>query len=136
MLTVSRFCDDVADSDHTDDDVQKIIGEANTLFQSAGLECKGWSRSGEPPHPDVTHDGHSVDLGGMQWMPQTDSVVVKIPPLHFGKKMRGKLTIGTEVFDGSFQDLEKFVPTLTRRIVTSKFAALFDPFGKLVQVLE
>ena len=68
----------------------------------------------------------------MQWMPQTDSVVVKIPPLHFGKKMRGKLTIGTEVFDGSFQDLEKFVPTLTRRIVTSKFAALFDPFGKLV----
>ena len=64
-----------------------------------------------------------------------DSIQVKIPSLHFGKKIRGKLAVGTEVFSGSFADLEKFVPAkLTRRQVVSKFASLFDVLGKLVPV--
>ena len=61
----------------------------------------------------------------MEWCPAIDTVSVKIPPLHFGKKSRGKLRVGTEVFDGSFEDLEKFVPQkLTRRMAVSKFTAL------------
>ena len=68
----------------------------------------------------------------MEWCSKLDTLRVKIPPLHFGQKSRGKLKIGTEIFDGSFEDLEKFVPKkLTRRMVVSKFWAIFDPFGKL-----
>ena len=79
--------------------------------------------SNAPPHPDCTHDGLGVDVGGMTWWPKTDSMMVKIPPLHFGKKSRGKLTIGTQVFEGSFADLNKFVPEkLSRRQVVSKFS--------------
>ena len=60
---------------------------------------------------------------------------VKIPPLHFGKKSRGKLLVGTEIFEGSFEDLEKFIPNpLSRRQVVSKFCSLFDIFGKLTPV--
>ena len=39
--------------------------------------------------------------------------------------------MGTEIFDGSFEDLKKFVKKpLTRRQIVSKFSALYDPFGK------
>ena len=43
--------------------------------------------------------------------------------------------VGTEIFEGSFEDLEKFIPNpLSRRQVVSKFCSLFDIFGKLTPV--
>ena len=133
LITEATFCDDIADSDNTTEIIDKIKSETDELFSSVGLECKGWSVSGEDPHPDVTTDGVHVGVGGLVWAPKIDAIEIKIPPLHFGKKMRGRIQVGTEIFDGSFQDLEKFVPkTLTRRMLVSKFSALFDPLGKLV----
>ena len=135
LLKLARFVDDLADSDKNEENVKKIIDEANELFASVGLECKGWSMSRNDPHPDVTSDGKSVDVGGMVWFPKIDSIMIKIPPIHFGKKMRGKLKVGTEIFDGTFADLENFVPlSLSRRMTTSKLAGVWDPMGKLVPV--
>ena len=97
--------------------------------------CKGWSVSGEPPHKDCSADGIGVDVGGFSWWPEVDSIQIKVPPLHFGKKSRGRLAIGTEIFSGSFGDLEKFIPkNLTRRQVVSKYAEIFDFVGKWVPV--
>ena len=136
LLTVARFCDDIADSD-IGEAAKKIIDDANALFSSVGLECKGWSVSGEPPHPDVSHDGVSVDVGGISWIPQIDSIAVKVPPLHFGRKLRGRLRVGTEIFDGEFGDLESFVPAkLTRRMVSSKLSSFFDPLGKFTPLIS
>ena len=135
MIRRGRFVDDLADSDNNHDIIKKLTDNADELFESVGLSCKGWSRSGEAPHPDVTDDGINLDVGGLRWQPQVDTLQVKIPPLHFGKKVRGKLKVGTEIFDGSFQDLSSFVPEkLTRRQVVSKFSSVFDPYGKLCPV--
>ena len=135
LLVNGRYVDDLADSDTTEVVIKNLIDTANDVFDSVGLRCKGWTVSGAPPHPDCTHDGLGIDVGGMTWWPQTDSVMIKIPPLHFGKKSRGKLTIGTEVFDGTYADLIKFVPEkVTRRQVVSKFASVYDPLGKLLPV--
>ena len=41
-----------------------VIAKADKLFTSVGLQCKGWSVSGEPPHPDITNDGISLDIAG------------------------------------------------------------------------
>ena len=121
LLVNGRYVDDLADSDTTEVVIKNLIDTANDVFDSVGLRCKGWTVSGAPPHPDCTHDGLGIDVGGMTWWPQTYSVMIKIPPLHFGKKSRGKLTIGTEVFDGTYADLIKFVPEkVTRRQVVSK----------------
>ena len=131
MLTDSRYVDDLADSDSTHDIIKKLIDEADALFGKVGLSIKGWSVSGSPPHPEVTNDNITVDVGGMVWFPEIDCISVKVPPLHFGKKSRGKINIGTEIFDGTFEDLEKFVPKrLTRRQIVSKMSSIFDPFGK------
>ena len=135
LLTIARFVDDIADSDVDKETVKNIIEQADKLFESVGLECKGWSISGSDPHPNVTHDGISVDVGGMTWFCKTDSYCVKIPPLHFGRKNRGKLRVGTEIFDGSFGDLKTFVPLgINKRIITSKYSSLFDPMGKYLPV--
>ena len=135
MLVSSRFVDDLADSAQNHDELKKLIDGADKLFQQVGLKCKGWTMSGSPPHPECTLDNISLEIGGMIWWPQLDTLQIKIPPLHFGKKSRGKLTVGTEVFDGSFEDLQKFVPqNLTRRQIVSKFASIFDPIGKLLPV--
>ena len=132
LLEKARFVDDLGDSDESVEAVKKIMNEADELFESVGLQCKGWSISGSNPHPDVSKDGLTIDVGGMEWCPALDTITVKIPPLHFGKKSRGKIRVGTEVFDGSFEDLDKFVPKkLSRRMIVSKFAALFDMYGHL-----
>ena len=135
MLRRSRFVDDLAHSEAKKALIQELIKEADKLFQSVGLTCKGWSVSGQPPHQDCTHDGIGVDVGGLHWWPEVDSIQIKVPPLHFGKKVRGKLAVGTQIFDGAMADLKKFVPKdLTRRQVVSKYAEVFDFVGKWVPV--
>ena len=60
---------------------------------------------------------------------------VPVPALHFSKKVRGKLSVGTELFEGSFEDLQKFVPKkLTRTMIFSKNNSFFDILGKFVPV--
>ena len=79
--------------------------------------------SGRDPHPDVTTDGIAVDVGGMIWWPKLDTMQVKIPPIHFGSKDRGKLKEGTKIFEGTFADLQKFCPAkMSRRVVVSKLS--------------
>ena len=132
LLRKDRFVDDVGSSEAGIETVTALIKAADELFESVGLAVKGWSVSGSAPHPDVTADGMSVDIGGMTWYPLIDSLSIKIPPLHFGRKSRGKLVVGTEVFEGTFDDLKAFMKKpLTRRQIVSKFSALFDLYGKL-----
>ena len=132
LLLWSRFVDDLADSGKSVGAMEELTKSADELFQSVGWSCKGWSVSTKPPHPDVTKDGISVDVGGLVWYPVIDCISVRIPPLHFGVKKRGKLMVGTEIFDGSFEDLKKFCPKrFTRRTIVSKFWAVFDIFGLL-----
>ena len=71
--------DDLADSDRSVEAVQEIIEEAKKLFESVGLQCKGWSISGSNPHPDVTDNGLTIGVGGMEWCLMIDTVTVKIP---------------------------------------------------------
>ena len=65
LLKLDRFVDDIGSSEKDEECVETIIKAADELFNSVGLSVKGWSRSGSEPHPDVTADGVSVDIGGM-----------------------------------------------------------------------
>ena len=135
FLIHGRYVDDLANSKTSTDEVTSMIGDADELFKSVGLSCKGWSFSGADPHPDTTSDGQTVDVAGMAWSSKVDTVEIKIPPLHFGKKSRGRLVVGTEVFERDFVDLQKFVPEkITRRNVFSKYGALWDISGKFTPI--
>ena len=58
---------------------------------------------------------------------------MKVPPLHFGKRRRGRLDEHTEFFSGNtLEEMDEFTPNpLNRKQVTSKFASIWDMTGKL-----
>ena len=56
-----------------------------------------------------------------------------MPPLHFGNRQWGRV-VGAEYFDsgGDFAKMDAFVPEkLTRRMIVSKRAALYDSMGEI-----
>ena len=90
---------------------KKKTNDADTLFSQVGLECKGWSFSGEEPDPELAEEGQVISIGGMKWHPLLDLLELQIPNLHFSRKLRGRLVVGTQIFEGSMMDeLDKFVP--------------------------
>ena len=136
FLLNGRFVDDLGTSAEDMDKLTKLAKEADDIFAMVGLGCKGWSFSGSSPPADITADGETVSIGGMKWHTKLDMLEVPFPPLHFSKKVRGRLVVGTEVFDGCMlEEMEKFVPRkLTRRMIFSKNGAVFDILGKFVPI--
>ena len=69
----------------------QLVQNADETFSLFNLKCKAWTYSGEDPDPKVSKDGVSIGVGGFKWFPKLDVFEVKIPKLHFGKKIRGRL---------------------------------------------
>ena len=137
FLINCRFCDDLGNSAATVEELQLLTQDADELLGQVGLECKGWSFSGKEPAPELAEDGQLISIGGMKWHPQLDTLEVLIPTLHFSRKLRGRLLVGTKVFEGSnLEQLEEFIPPkLTRRIIFSKNYSIFDLVGKLAPLM-
>ena len=62
---------------------------------------QGLAVTGEKPSEEIFSDGQTLMVGGLMFKPELNCLEVSIPPLHFGSKSRGRLVVGTEVFDGS-----------------------------------
>ena len=135
LLLHSRYVDDLNTSMESLKKCKELAAEADKWFSALGMECKGWIFSGTPPPEDTSKDG-TVGVAGMAWDPEVDTLEVKIPSLHFGRIARGRITTGTNFFEGgSLTDLDKFVPrNLTKRMVASKFLSIFDLLGHLLSL--
>ena len=128
------YVDDGGVSVRTMDDAYNLTTETDSALSSLGMHVKGWSVSFNSPSPDVSEDGLSVGFAGMTWVPTVDSFCLKIQPLHFGKKKRGRYSDSLQIFDGGSMD--DFVPTqLTRRMATSVSARIYDVPGLLAPLL-
>ena len=143
LLEEGRYVDDEGESKAEKEECYTLIEQADETFALVNLKAKDWTVSGEAPSEKVSNDGASLDIGGMKWFSQLDSMETKIPPLHFGSKTRGRLSSKVKIF-GSFgmspsemsKKLDEFVPKkLTRRMVASKRASIFDILGKLGVIL-
>ena len=140
LLEEGTYVDDMGESKATAQEIDKLIEDADNVFSQVGLECKDWNKTNKKPSDISSSNGVSIFVGGTEWCPEVDSVSVKIPLLHFGKKKRGKLDDRTEFFmySGDFSDkskLDNFCPKLTRRMCASKAASVFDLTGLLAPVL-
>ena len=143
LLEESRYVDDEGESKATKEECYALIENADETFALVDLKIKEWIVSGEAPSSKVSKDGASVDVGGMKWFPLLETMEVKIPPLHSGKKNRGRLGNNVKTF-GSFgvspaetlNLLDEFTPKkLTRRMVASKRASIFEILGKFAVIL-
>ena len=135
FLINSRFVDDLNDSVATKEDMDELQQNTDEELATLGVHIKGWAKTGSPPSPEIS-EGGLVGVAGMAWCPEVDSMEMKIPPLHFGKVIRGRLSSTTKLFQGEFgnlQHMEEFVPdNLSKRQVVSKYMSTFDPMGKLI----
>ena len=111
----------------------RLINGTDKGLGSIKMRVKSWTVSFQPPSTGVSDDGVSVSFAGMRWYPGIDSFSLRIQPLHFGRKRRGRYPDDLEKFDGSFgKKVEDFVPEqLSRRMCTSVVARMFDPPGFL-----
>ena len=136
LLRRSRFVDDLGHSESNEEVLRKLIDDADELFEQVGLACKGWTFSGHSPPEEVGEENGTISIGGLTWWSLIDAKEVPIPKLHFSKKVRGRLSVGTLVYEGScLEDLDKFVPeNLTRKQILSRKASLFDLLGKLTPI--
>ena len=66
LLVNCRFCDDLGSSDVSTDANKKKTNDADKCFSEVGLECKGWSFSGEEPNPELAEEGQVISIGGMK----------------------------------------------------------------------
>ena len=138
LIDEKRFCDDIADSKDTLEKCEMQAISADEAFGLVGLVCKSWNFSGRDPNIKSSKDGVSLGVGGFKWFSKLDTIQIKIPPLHFAQKRRGKLPDDTKFFlGGDLQAMDSFVPNkLNRKMVSSKFASIFDFTGKLGPVLS
>ena len=89
LIEDKRYVDDLGDSKETKEECVNLAKDADDVFSRVNLKCKSWTFSGEQPDPKVSRDGVSITLAGSPWYPELDFFVVKVPPLHFGKRKRG-----------------------------------------------
>ena len=137
LIEDRMYVDDAGESKSSLEECQQLAKDSDEVFSLVNLNCKSWNFSGRDPDEKVSKDGVSLGVGGFRWFPKLDVFELKIPLLHFGKKRRGKLREDTKFFSGEVSELDKFVPkVLSRRMVTSKFASIFDPTGKLGPILS
>ena len=136
LLTLGRYVDGIAKSTKSKQESLRLTTETSDILQKKlNMAIKGWAIAGENPPPEVSKDGISVDFGGNTWYTKSFLYTLNNPPLCFEKKKRGKLPEGTIHFDPSTMEIDKFVPNpLTRRMVTSALAKVWDIRGKLTPV--
>ena len=103
-------------------------------FQNYNLKVKGWAISGQAPPEEISDDLRTVQIAGITWETETDSFNLNHPPLHFGKKVRGRFPSDLKIYRRGIDTIEEFVgdTVLTRRIITSKLMCRFDLLGREV----
>ena len=133
LLTVGRYVDNLLESRVTKEEAVELANDTIEVLDRLHLPTKGFSFSGEAPQELETIDGISIEVNSMKWTTGVDTIEVSVPPLHFGTKRRGRV-VGVKLFEigGDFAKMDQFVPgKLTRRMIVSKRASLYDSLGKL-----
>ena len=108
FLVRCRYVDDMAKGTQSHDECQYLIKTVDETFKNYQLKVKGWAVSKQKPSSDLSSDGLSVSFAGVVWMTELDIYSLNHQPLHFGKKIRGRLPQNLRIFDPKKETLEQF----------------------------
>ena len=129
ILKEQRYVDDIMGSYSTRSEIEELKNDLNVTLENYGMKIKGFACSYAKPPINIS-DGTSVITGGYIWQPELDIIFIRIQPLHYAEKKRGKIMTENVFMEGTFKELDQFVPqNLTLRQVLSRGAQIFDPLG-------
>ena len=127
VLTRRTYVDDVLPNGKQKLDECFILADQLTVVVGrGGLRFKQFAFSSIPPDVSISSNGISVDVAGMKWFTVKDQLSLKIGPLNFAKRYRGKKPSTPECYQ---------IPNkITRRICTSKVGEVWDLLGMFVPI--
>ena len=130
IINQDCYVDDVLTGSCSEETVDAQIKETKEVLSQGGFTLKYCVKSGEPPSQDASADGKSLKILGYKWSPQEDVLNPGFSQLNFNKKRRGaKQANPFPVVSRS--DVTKLLEStnITRRMVVSKIAEIWDPVG-------
>lgn len=110
--------------------VQQQIQETLNAFSQGGFHLKYVVRSGEDPCEEASPDKTSLKILGYKWSPKEDLLNPGFGEINFNKKRRGAKKPNPFAVETP-EDVSRLLNStiITRRIVVSKIAEIWDPVG-------
>ena len=125
------YIDDELVAANDSEEIHTLTERLDEICDHAGMHNKGWVFSGEQNSSDVAiGDEEGEKVLGMSYSPSSDS-------FHFRVTLKLKSTTHGDISVTSSEDLRSHLPNLvlTRRVLLSNIARIFDPIGFLTTVL-
>lgn len=125
----NAYADDICDSVTNAEEARVLTTEVDEILETGGFHVKQWISSSQA---NATEEPNEVVLGGQShvekvlgtvWLPEKDNFTFKI-----------KIELAKET--APLGDPDMFIPVkLTKRLILSKLAGIFDPVGAGAAVL-
>ena len=120
------YADDGLTGSQTMEDALETADGLEEVLSKGGFQLKGFTFTGKPPNPELSKDGKSITVAGLNWFPEEDKIQLNIKPLDFTKKRSGKKQ--------SKEDSSVIPTVLTRRQCCSKVGEVFDLTGRVAPI--
>ncbi|XP_047482843.1 uncharacterized protein LOC125034852 [Penaeus chinensis] len=132
MIINNTYVDDILYSTDTVENAFKLIQDAEKILSQGSFRIKHWIVSGhyESCKVNVIKSDHDKILG-LKWNPLEDHFFFTVK-LNFSSRIR-KVRSGPNLNSDEIDD--KFPEHLTRRMLLSQIASIYDPLGFAVPVL-
>ena len=129
-MIADRYVDDIQGGSNTQEELEEQIRQTVDVLGQGGLKLKYIVKSGEDPPEEASTDQESLKLLGYTYKPKVDTLSLGFNELNFNPKVRGAKSPNPQPVVTS-EDAEVLMKDLviTRRVVVSKVAELFDPVG-------
>ena len=129
------YVDDLLPSFESPEEAEEVMGGVDMILTHADMMHKGWIVSGgeaEEQEMVVNKEDWEERTLGQTWKPKEDEFVYKVTLKLSGKNVK----LSHDCPTISLEQLKKNPPErLTRRVVFSEFAKVFDPMGLVTPVL-
>jgi len=129
-LLNDRYVDDVFSGAQSEVEREDMITQVESILGKGGFSLKYIAKSGHPSPAAASGGEEYLKVLGYKWNPLLDEMGPGFDEINFNKKIRGakKPNLFPVV---SPQDVTRILDSteLTRRMVVSKLAELYDPIG-------
>ena len=124
------YVDDTLSGSNNKETMVEQIDQTKKALKEGGFNLKYVVKSGEKPCEEASTDGNSLKILGYKWYPEEDILNPGFGEINFNKKRRGsKIPNPFPVINP--EDVTKLLEStnVTRRMVVSKIAEIWDPVG-------
>ena len=135
LITRNSYEDDLIQSVPRTEDALCVAENVQDILERGGFKIKHWIMSGDDGVTEIKSDITLLNVDqekvlGMRWVPKTDHFIFQVR-INFSPRQK-KIPTGPDVTE---VDIDAVFPKiLTRRMVLSQAARIYDPLGFIAPV--